>query len=223
MLSDIIDGRGKTLYSSINTLKRGNLYLMGSNPGGTKGNDLRDHLDKLENQTDNEYDKGWGDVQGEYDPGEHHLQLNVKHLLEKLDYGYKEVCASNLIFQGSKNQNEINYNKLANLCWPVHQIIIDIIQPKVILVFGNGFEDSPYAYIKKKHSDIKKERPTDLNETFPADHSNWKIKTFKTDIFEFNHDVTIIGIPHLSRYHIRTNKQNVIQKIKEIHTRALKG
>ena len=108
MLSELINGRGKTLYSSINTLKRGDLYLLGSNPGGSKGHNLRDHLDKFENQTDNEYDKKWGDKREDYEPGEHHLKLNVKHLLEELGYKYKNVCASNLIFRGSKNQIEID-------------------------------------------------------------------------------------------------------------------
>jgi uracil-DNA glycosylase len=88
----------------------------------------------------------------------------------------------------SRDASGISYN-MAERCWPVHEALLSIVQPKLILVFGNsGF--SPYGFIHKKYGG---------EQTYiPAGHGDWSIKKFSTKIG--GSQVTVVGLPHLSRY-----------------------
>ncbi|CAG0943276.1 hypothetical protein BROC_02217 [Candidatus Brocadiaceae bacterium] len=184
-LSQFLSKPGRILYSSYETLKPGSVYLLGLNPGGIAGNPIKTSIDSFLSNKNNAYlDECWENGNGFWKEGEAPLQKRVRWLLEQLDLNPREVCASNLIFFQSREAKDIDYS-LADICWPVHQAIIEIVKPNVIIAFGNsGF--SPYGYL---HSKLGGDQ-----EFQSAGHGDWNKSVINKN------DVFVAGLPHLSRY-----------------------
>ncbi|WP_298157822.1 hypothetical protein [Ferrovum sp.] len=197
---------GSILYSAASTLCKGSYYLMGYNPGGDPESiptTILKSLQGLPQQSKNAYlDEDWSG----YPEGESPFQLRVRYLLCALGEKPEVVCASNLIFARSRSAKERMYPGDADLCWPVHELILDIVQPKVILSIGNS-DISAYAYIRNKMGSPTKH-------TTPARHGNWSVRAAHGTIG--SHVMTVIGLPHLSRYAINgENKDEVIDWIRQ--------
>jgi hypothetical protein len=189
VLDGILDEPGSILYSSHETLKPGSVYLLGLNPGGAGGSTIEESLNTMLANTHNAYlDESWENRNGTYDKGEAPLQKRVQYILKNLGLNTENVCASNLIFIRSRDATSLNFS-LAKQCWPVHEAILSIVQPKLIIAFGNSNE-SPYQYL---HEILKGKE-----EFLPSGHGNWKIKGFESQIN--GHPVYVVGLPHLSRY-----------------------
>lgn len=201
-LSEHLETPGGILYSSHETLRPGSIYLLGFNPGGSGGMPLGESLKNMLSYNENAYlDECWRNGNGSWGPGEAPLQQRINWLLQELGAETREVCASNLIFFQSRTANDINF-KLADSCWPVHEAILDIVQPKLILTFGNSGV-SPYGYLYAKFGDKQEE--------FPSGHGNWKVKGFSCHIN--GRPTYVAGLPHLSRYS-PVGKQDVIDWLK---------
>jgi len=207
----ILDKNGEIIYSSHETLKKGDVYFLGLNPGGGGGTKIKEHLEGMLNKKTNSYiDELWDDRgRVEIPKGQANLQIRVKYLLSKLNFDTENVCASNLIFTTSRDIDSLeygelsNFNGLASYCWEYHKIILEIIQPKIILCFGNG-DKSPYTFIHSIYGGEEKK--------ICAKHKNWKCKAFNTIIQGRN--TNVVSVPHLSRYDIR-EKIDVIDWIKK--------
>lgn len=198
----ILERQGELIYSSHESLKKGDVYLLGLNPGGEGFITIKEHLDKLLVKTTNSYlDESWKNEITEWPMGQAPLQKRVDFLLTELGYKTREVCASNLIFITSKSSNEINYG-LAGYCWRFHELLLDIIRPKIILCFGIS-DVSSYSFLLSLY--MGKETKIE------SGHGKWNCRTFTT-IME-GRKTTIIGIPHLSYYNI-IGKEGVIEWIK---------
>ena len=213
-LSLVLDESGSVLYSSINTLAPGMFYILGLNPGGSSGSKIRHRLDALNQHTENAYlDENWSSNKRSYRTGGHPLQRHLSMLMEQLGQNLRNVCASNLIFTRSSDQSGANFPQNGDICWPVHRLILSIVQPSIIIAFGNGTV-SPYAFIHKKHYKTHGVWPRETE--CEAEHGSWKCKVFKTRIDDF--DILVLGLPHLSRYTIegRSTVMNWIRsKIRE--------
>ena len=99
VLSDLLQSPGKILYSSHETLKSGDIYFLGFNPGGREGPELEKSIKNMLTTTHNSYlDESWDNGNGSWRPGNAPLQKRVVWLFESLSLNPKEVCASNLIF-----------------------------------------------------------------------------------------------------------------------------
>ncbi len=194
-LKEILDCSGAILYSgTTRTLKPGQVYLLECNPGGSpkvhKGETIRSSLDNLPNKTTNSYlGTKWNSQ----------LQGGVKRLFENLKIGNKkldieDVCASNLIFKRSKRIQDIDFEKYAEICWPVHDRILQIVKPKVIIAFGLG----TYYYLK---GTIGKNSEEFICNS--GSKNRWGILYCKS--FKFEHDsgvIMVVGLLHLSRFKI---------------------
>lgn len=203
VLSDLLQSPGKILYSSHETLKSGDIYFLGFNPGGREGPELEKSIKNMLTSTHNSYlDESWDNGNGSWRPGNAPLQKRVIWLFESLSLNPKEVCASNLIFLQSRKADDISFT-LAKKCWPVHEAIIDIVKPKIIITFGNS-QTSPYGYLLSLLGGKE--------ESAPSGHGTWKIKGFASNIN--NHPIYIAGLPHLSRYS-PIGKNEVIDWLKE--------
>ncbi|MEN8108648.1 MAG: hypothetical protein ABFS22_11660 [Pseudomonadota bacterium] len=203
-LACLLNESGSILYSSHETLKPNDVYLLGFNPGGEGGNTLSSSIDQLlENQANAYLDECWGNRNASWKKGEAPLQKRVCWLLERLGFEPREVCASNLIFLRSRDAKGINY-RLAEQCWPVHEAIMKIVKPKLILAFGNS-KVSPYRYLYRMFGG------TEEDNTPPSGHGNWRIRGFETEID--NQPIYVAGLPHLSRYNI-TGQESVIDWLK---------
>jgi len=140
----------------------------------------------------NEYlDEWWENNARRYCKGKAPLQRRITWLFEQLGYGIRKICASNLIFIKSEKVTDISFFDLADICWPIHQEILEIVKPKIIITFGNS-EASPYAYMKRKMPNVKEQKP------IKSGHGCWKCKSFVAD---FDHrQIFVAGLPHMSRY-----------------------
>lgn len=201
-LQSIRDESGSILYSSYRTVQKNDIYLMGTNPGGQDGNSLDKNINNFFNQKGNAYlDEEWENKQTKYKKGQAPLQQRVQNILEGLGYNTRDVCATNLIFTQSRNLDELKFDffQIADICWKVHLKLLSIIQPQIILVFGNGNE-SPYNYIKQKYQISNEYREK-------SGYSDWEFKSFQTK------EYIIVGLPHLS-YSINPEKAiNFIKKV----------
>ena len=206
ILRPILDKSGYVLYSNADSLQPSLVYLLGHNPGGSPEDQtdatIRASLESLPKKTINNYlDEKWTTASHRsYAKGEAPLQKRVVWILQKLGFDPRVVPCSNLIFVRSIDVSGIPFAEMADLCWKVHEKILDVVKPKIILAFGNS-KDTPYTYLHEIFSNPKE------NE-FPSGHGNWMCRSFKTN------DVTVIGLPHLSRYKI-IGKHDVVNWIKE--------
>jgi hypothetical protein len=188
-LAPILNKSGNVLYSSVDTLRSGRIYLLGLNPGGdskplawqTVGSTLRE----LPSQCQNQYiDVSWKGRPA----GESKLQRRVRALAEMLNVDLRTICASNLIFVRSTGAHNCGYPNLAELCWPVHRRILDIVCPRLVICYGNGAV-SPYSFLRSALN-ARDEIP------FRSGHGQWRCRAFR------HSSMRVVGLPHLSRYAI---------------------
>ncbi|MDA8516772.1 hypothetical protein [Citrobacter sp. Igbk 16] len=204
-LSGHLERSGSILYSAGSTLKSGDVYLMGFNPGGNdddpacKYPTISEMIDALTERTTNAYlDEGWTS-KGDKAP----LQKRVTWLLNALGYQPREVCSSNLIFLRSRDAAGVEY-RIADDCWPIHEEILGIVQPKLILAYGNS-DRSAYGYLCNKF------HAGGQDESIPSGHGSWVVRSFDAVINGQN--TCVVGLPHLSRYN-PIGKTEVIAWIK---------
>lgn len=202
-----IEKSGSILYSAVSTLCKGNYYLLGYNPGGDPAaiqTSIQHAINELPLQTVNAYlDEDWSGHRA-YPVGKAPFQLRVQYLLKALGERPEIVCASNLIFARSHDANGTVYPAEADLCWPVHELILNIVQPRAILSIGSS-EKSAFAFIRNRMGN-----PAET--AILAEHGNWSVRATRGAIG--SQEITLIGLPHLSRYSI-IGKQKVINWIRQ--------
>jgi hypothetical protein len=190
-LAQVLDRSGRVLYSSVDTLKPGDLYLLGLNPGpdrdGIDGRDIAENLERLPRESTNCYLDGCWDPGR---PGQDKLQRRVVWLLDSLGYDPRGICASNLIFMRSAGEHDCGYPQSADICWPVHRRILSIVKPKMILCFGG----LPFEYLLHLPGGVA------AVETFPSGHFTWQCRAALKQVA--GRWVAIVSVPHLSRYDI---------------------
>ena len=74
-------------------------------------------------------------------------------------------------------------------CWPVHEAILGIVIPKLIIAFGNSVT-SPYAYFSQILGGSE--------ESLPSRHGDWRVEGSDSQINRCS--VYVAGLPHLSCY-----------------------
>ena len=211
-LSPILRESGGILYSSVFTLTPGIFYILGLNPGGAlgSGDTIDQCLAGLPEYKENAYlDGNWSSDSRHYDAGGHPLQRHLFLLMQELGEDLRRVCAANLIFTRSPDQYGADYPDRGHICWPVHQMILNVVRPSVIIAFGNG-GISPYAFLALKHQEMLGTWPEEA--THPAQYGTWQCKAFQTRIED--KDILVLGLPHLSRYTIE-GRPEVLKWIKE--------
>ncbi len=211
-LSPLLAESGKVLYSAASTLTQGGIYLLGFNPGGDPehpdSRSIGENLHALPGKKTNDYlDESWARPVGDpFRPGRHPLQRNLRSLFNSLGQDLRSVCASNLIFVRSKKAVETQYSEYAGLCWPIHEMILDTVQPSTIIAFGNS-EWSPYSYLCEQLGQGAAQATP-----FPSGHGNWVLRAFP-GMYK-GRRVSVVGLPHLSRYTVR-NRVEVIRWLQE--------
>lgn len=212
-LKEKIKEPGETLYSSVDVFRKGDVYFMGTNPGGENNYSIEEDLEKLISKTTNGYlDEVWETRKGKPKAGEDTLQIRATMLMNEIGYDMRSICSSNLIFFKSRNLNELeyNFNKAADLCWPIHEKILSVVQPKLIIAFGNSDENSPFSYIRNRFKIQSKEI-----EMMKIGHGNYNAKSFQISNETIN--CHFVALPHLSRFMIKNTEiySWIKSKIKE--------
>ncbi len=206
-LDPIINESGSIVFSSVETIAKGDIYTLGLNPGGETYIPLKRIITELPDKKSNAYtDECWGNRKNSsYKMGQHPLQRNFTGLIKAIGYDPSLIFSSNLIFSRSRNQHGAKYPINADLCWPVHQEFIKIVDPRCFIVFGNS-KISPFQYIKDKYL-------LEKIDSIDSGHGRWKCHFFK-GVIE-SKERLLIGLPHLSRYYI-TYHIEVINCIKSV-------
>jgi hypothetical protein len=188
---------GCVLYSAPTTLTRGRFYILGLNPGGDESNEtVGSSLDALliRDASRNRYlDDPWEYRGKEMAPGKHPLQARLREFArDYLCVDLAAICASNLIFFQSKNDRIINLHHDGRDSWPVHQLILGIVRPSLILTIGNG-PKSAFEFIRVAHGMTANWRP--VNRAVA-------VKTFEAELETSEGALTtrVLGLPHLSRH-----------------------
>jgi hypothetical protein len=201
-LSGLLHQSGRILYSSIETVRPGDLYLLGINPGGDPDQldyeSIAQSIAALPEKDTNSYlDEIWRVGTA---PGAMPLQRRVAWLLSYLGYEPRAVCASNLIFVRSRGSGQARYPALAYPCWKVHRRIISIVQPKVILVFGQ----EAYDFLRNRLPSNASNGCIDYD-PIPAKWGNWRCTACSRTLVGRRR--LIIGLPHLSWFSIDTRPE----------------
>ena len=119
------------------------LYILGLNPGGSPTEQAGDTVEKhtCDVLKKPEY---WSEYQDEIwrgtSKGTSGMQPRVLHLLRQVNLDPRNVPASNVIFERSAREKDINnrFRELVELCWPFHQAVIERLGVRVVLCFGKS-------------------------------------------------------------------------------------
>jgi hypothetical protein len=195
-LQSILPRSGEVLYSAAATLRPGSVYLLGLNPGGSPEDPrLREltiakSLADLPTKTTNSYlDTTW--------VGRGLLQSRVIGLLKALDLDVKDVAASNLSFVRSKEAKTGQIRFFADVCWPVHEKILEIVKPRLVLAYG----DETYWYLAKQLGGRNHAK-------YRCGHGSWSCRNFAV-----GGRFQVASVPHLSWYAI-SNHPEVVDWLK---------
>ena len=199
---------GNIIYSGYETLQKGDYYFLGLNPGGhiDDRNPEEDQIiHKLESKKqysdENEYFDGiWGN---ETHPGVHHHQKNIQAFFKCLEINLREVLSTNLCFQRSPGKSqypggEDQLKKDTERFWPIHEYMLSVVKPKVIICNGADAREYFRALLKPNKIDEK---------TLPEP---WRGRMQKCTYFSGNlylkstlsniGRVKIIATPHLTNW-----------------------
>lgn len=185
---------GYSLYSDLTTLKRGDYYIMGLNPGGDSSpTTIEEHINSLGNTFNVYEDDAWkpGDSIGK----KLHIK-RVKRIAELLDKNIRDIFSCNAIFARSISADQLkDIDVMFNDFWNFHKYFLSIVRPKVIICLGNGSKSS-YSLLKTKR----------LNSVEDNFYKNLSFKNGKyyNAVFDIDNgdklNTIVAGIPHPSRY-----------------------
>lgn len=198
---------GKLLYSGISTLRPGQLYVLGFNPGGDSDietTSCAEHLAELPERWSEFTDASWRPAGRWCSPGQAKMQKGVRAILESVGLDPRDVCASNLIFARSQDKNALRFEKerLMKACWGVHEFLLRLIQPRAILAIDNETFDDLHSRFARSGS----------IQSFDAEWGGWKCRI--AEVWIGGRDVRLIGTPNLSRYTPYTpDRRGVIEKL----------
>ncbi len=184
----LADTPGKVLYSSAATLDPFPIYFLGTNPGGALPSTLAQSLDDIASGSNEYLDYSW---EGR-PPGQAKLQKQVTRFLSGLGFEPRDVPASNIVMTRSTGiMTHQDMDGDAWRCWPLHQIILESVQPRAILAFGSGLEKSAFAYLRAFL------KPDEV-ESIPAEQPGFTCHAFKASLKTGS--INVVVVPHLTRY-----------------------
>ncbi len=213
---EMYERRGAVLYTGTDALMPGRAYLMGFNPGGPPGENMKPLIETIpERKNCSEYTQCWlcpQDVtscehlgpDGRVLPaarGKH--QRYVLRIIEALNVKPERLLAANAIFGRSKgvatllDESGFDRDTWWRYCWPVHQRFLRIVRPKVVVSFGYGAGTSPLDLLKRMCPEVKVRSVGG-----PGRRGGWE---FRASLDLSDGDVLetqVIGVPHPSWYEI---------------------
>ena len=195
---------GSLLYSANSTLKKGDWYFLGSNPGGSSDQFENSQEDTIENhllrkeENFNEFMEGIWFARGKQQaPGAHIHQRRIKELFAGLSVELKTVCSSNISFIRTKDEDsyDINLRRIdEELCWQVHQFILSLVRPRFVICNGKKANDFFQNKMIVKDYDEIELKPNPQRKICTS-----TVGAIKTDELHLE-EVFLFSIPHLSRF-----------------------
>jgi hypothetical protein len=151
--TDLLGVSGSVFYSGRKAFRSTPpLYILGINPGGSPERQANETIAwhtrrvlELEPSDWSAYrDESWRNAP----PGTWGMQPRVLHMMRQVGLGPGEVPASNVVFVRSQREADLGseFGRLADACWPFHEMVIAQLQPQVVLCFGG----TAGAYVRRK-------------------------------------------------------------------------
>lgn len=210
MRKEITSLPGEVFSSGLSSIKPGDFYILGLNPGG--GNSypsIQDHVQKWDLESYSAFtqqcwntecwDKNcYGTQEGlncSCIKGASRHQEAVRRIIARCgEADIREIFATNAVFakstsdQSFKDETGFTMRKAFDECWPLHTYFLSKIKPKIIICLGYQNGGSPFSLIQTK--------ATLLSEISTHFHEGRTYASFKWAPIKFN-DKTIQGSPLL--------------------------
>ncbi len=184
--ASLLDRSGAVLYSGVETLRPGPVYLLGLNPGGLAGATLRASLAGSRAGRNCYEDECWAPGDRELGKGQAPLQRRVRHLCQTMKLEPRAVPASNLVFTRSRDvATHGGFEAAIELCLPVHRIFVEAIRPRLLVTFGG------FGYFEKAFSVESVEKASAL-------HGTWRARRGRARLGGLN--FAFANVPHMSRW-----------------------
>lgn len=230
---------GEVFSSGLDTLRDGPLYVLGLNPGGGSSYlSVGEHV-RTWNLTKYSafYDQCWNRDCWDRDSygRQNTLTCNCergkdKHQKAVIDtvrcmlpgVNLRTVFATNAIFMASRdadsfqNETKLSLQEAWNVCWKVHQFLLGVVRPKVILCLGYGEDESAFSFLRSKCSQLP------VTKGYPKELRQKEFKWFEENmpIDEDPIRPLVIGVFHPSRGGYRIRDENALRAIVERKTCA---
>jgi hypothetical protein len=160
---------GEVLMTGIDSLREAPFYVMGLNPGIGSKYAVRDHAANWNVKDFSAYlHQCWQDdcwkvdpfgrqqklTSCNHEPGLKRHQKAVVRLMSMIcAESPTKVIATNAVFIASKSaasfyaEHGKSWNEAWSACWPVHEWLLSIVRPKVILCLGFGEQLSSFRFL----------------------------------------------------------------------------
>jgi len=225
VLGDLCNQPGAIFYNGRSTLKTGDIYLMGLNPG----DDPVENEETI-NKTLNKWmsdpanfsgycDEAWSTHRKTYEKGKAPHQQHVKKLckilcakqesLDQEETSGKEkvraVFSANAIFLRTQNVPQLlktpKIRDLRERCWRAHRLFLQIVKPKLIVCLGNYLaqDRSSFSILREwlvnDKHDVSEIKEQKLQNTNPPRY----VKQFVyKNTFWGGQCCLVVGVPHPS-------------------------
>jgi hypothetical protein len=167
---------GKVFYSGRSAFaKPTDLYVLGANPGGDPVNYQSETIGHHTQQVLEEMPENWSAYRDEVwegaPPGTWGMAPRVLHLFRGLGLQPDLVPASNLVFVRSRRQEHMKERQvaLAEMCWPFHACVIEVLRPRVVLCLGRTAGEFVRQRLGAQQI---------IDEFVERNHRHWKSLTF---------------------------------------------
>ena len=219
---------GAVLFSGLATVKPSRFYIMGLNPGGSSKMMAGSIIDTLPppDETSAYTHQCWKKECGDNSSCEHvtgrrladadlvRHQKNMICLTRLLGYDAPgEIPSANAIFARSQSlatlKNESGFSEWDwwKACWPVHQYLLELIQPSVIISLGYGANTSPLGFLAHQLCAHSSRKIGDANRR-GGKQIDCSIRLTTSTI-----DVHVIGVPHPSYHAPGPQLSNILQML----------
>jgi hypothetical protein len=201
------DRSGSILYSGNETIKKGDYYFLGTNPGSHK-DELEEQFGSTdtvltqlmkENESFNEYFEGeWINkfTKKPDSPGQNQHQINIKNFFQDLSLDLKLILSTNLCFVRSIMEHlyEGNLSIDSKKCWNIHEYLLSIVKPRFIICNGSKSRE----FIRKKMDIIHAEPPKFHGKNISSTFHKGSLKLQGYDLTL--EDIGLFSVPHLSYF-----------------------
>lgn len=188
------------------TLREGALYVVGLNPGGDPLNtESQRRVRPCDNPSARE---DWCSYLDETWPSQ--LQSNIKHIATEALGGQDELrkafCSNAIFVRGTLS--DVIASGLWGVCKPWHSRWLAVVKPPIVICFSNKAGMSAYAYFSALvGGDAERNRL--------AAYGSFSLKWCDGAIEGVR--VSVVGLPHLSRWSPRSEKSlRVVDKVRDV-------